>query len=68
MLDKTVSLVGKTYNHQQKLFYLFIYENEYRTKVHRKKQKIKNTHTMNELIGTHKLYHKINVLKYLIFR
>ena len=37
----------------------YYYENEYRTKVH----KNKNTHTMNVLglIGTHKLYHKINV-------
>jgi len=43
----------------------YYYENVYRTKVHRKKWKIKNknTHEMNELglIGTHELYHKINV-------
>ena len=42
--------------------YYYYYENVYRTKVHRK-MKNKNTNEMNELglIGTHELYHKINV-------
>ena len=40
----------------------YYYENVYRTKVQRK-MKNKNTNEMNELglIGTHELYHKINV-------
>jgi len=40
-------------------YYYYYYENEYRTKVHKKIEKVK-THTMNEL-DLYELHHKINV-------
>ena len=42
--------------------WLYYYENEYRTKVH-KKLKNKNTHAMNELgiIGTHELIKSMSI-------